>query len=86
MTQKGVIVPLDVSMRPHWLPIVHRLNIVSFTFALIFYLGGFWGGVISLFISQRIFVECIALVGFGGAMAVLSYHLTLYECSFHDHI
>ena len=66
-------------------PLVRRLNIVSFTAGMILYEGGFWVGVFSLYFGSPVLLGCMSAIVAGLACLALSCRLTWYECSFHGH-
>ena len=83
--KKESIVLSSQPYMPPWLPIVHGINIFSFTLALILYLGGFWGGIISLFVLPSGLFVFFGFAFTGLVCIVPAYYLTEYECSFHSH-
>ncbi|MEK7648632.1 MAG: hypothetical protein AAB400_01805 [Patescibacteria group bacterium] len=79
MTGGGSIVPL-------WMPCLSFINTISFGIGLALYLVGFWGGVVSFFLSPSAFPGFCVSFCCGIACGVFTCYLTNYECSFHRHI
>ena len=84
MERERIVLSLSRKVPP-WLPIICALNSISFTFAFILYDLGFWGMVISFFLSPEMILAFFLSFCVGILCGVITFYLTQYECSFHNH-